>query len=182
MNLFCTCFSQICWNQQIHVHSVDSPNTNLLISELFFQICWNQQKIVDSVLIRTAFSCSGDVGAAGAWGFLPGGRPLVMLHSRRQSTSGPPPELAWSCSGSVFPRLTLLAGLHHLCCCWFSADKSASSAGFTSARVVACTSSSLDVQPYIPHSPSQAGKFPCRSYGKGLNMPRQTYPGSYPLG
>ena len=52
-------FSRICWNQQINVHSVDSTNTNILISELFFQICWNQQKIVDSVLIRTAFSCSG---------------------------------------------------------------------------------------------------------------------------
>jgi len=51
-------FSQICWNQQINVHSVDSSNINLLISELFSQICWNQQKIVDYVLIRTAFSCS----------------------------------------------------------------------------------------------------------------------------
>jgi hypothetical protein len=39
-------FFQICWNQQINVHSVDSTNTNLLILELFFQIYWNQQKLL----------------------------------------------------------------------------------------------------------------------------------------
>jgi hypothetical protein len=48
-------------SSDIDVHSVDTSNTIIFIWCLFFQTGWNLLTIVDFVLIRTAFSCSGRI-------------------------------------------------------------------------------------------------------------------------